>query len=180
MRGNNLAEALVSLVGDLEPGLSALTVAVCTLLGLAAFLQGTTRLLKTSEDKFRAPSATGTVLCFLVCVVMFSFPSWLSGAGESLFGSGRTAAGASLGYGGAGGGAGYDALLGAVFAIVNWVGLFAALRGVFVLRAAADGTPGATAARGCLHMLGGVAAWHVVAVIEAVQTSLGIQVLRIG
>lgn len=177
MQGDNLAGALVSLVRDLEPGLALLVSVVCYLLGLLAFFQGAARLLKASEDKFHAPSAAGTALSFLVCAVMVAFPSWLAGAGESLFGTGRTAAHASLGYGGRG--VDYDALLGAVFAIVAWVGLFAFLRGVFVLRAAADGAPGATAARAFLHMLGGAAAWHMTGVIEAVQTTLGIRVLTI-
>ncbi len=177
MQGNNLAEALVSLVRDLEPGLMMLVAVACYLLGLFAFFQGAIRLLKTSEDKFHAPSAAGTALCFLISAVMAAFPSWLAGTGESLFGTGRTAAIASLGYGGRS--ADYDALLDAVFAIVAWVGLFAFLRGAFALRAAADGAPGATGARAFLHMLGGVAAWHVTALIDAVQTTLGIRVLSI-
>ena len=58
-------------------------------------------------------------------------------------------------------------------------GLLAFLRGVFVLRAAADGQAGASAGRAAMHMLGGVCAWHAESLIGAVQTSLGIQVLRI-
>lgn len=177
MQGNSLAQALVSLVRDLEPGLAMLIAAVCYLLGLAAFLQGALRLLKTSEDKFHAPSGAGTALSFLLCLVLITFPSWLAGAGESLFGAGRTAAGASLGYGARG--AEVDALLRAVLVIVSYVGLLAFLKGAFVLRAAADGAPGASGARAFMHLLGGAAAWHVAAVIDAVQTTLGIQVLRI-
>lgn len=30
-----------------------------------------------------------------------------------------------------------------------------------------------------MHMLGGVAAWHIVAIIDALQTTLGIRVLDI-
>ena len=178
MRDDSLADALASLVRDLEPGLALLVSVVCYLLGLLAFFQGAARLLKASEDKFHAPSAAGTALSFLICAVMTAFPSWLAGAGESLFGTGRTAARASLGYGGRG--ADYDALLGAVFAVVAWVGLFAFLRGAFVLRAAADGAPGATGARAFLHMLGGVAAWRMTDVIEAVQITLGIRILSIA
>ena len=138
--------------------------------------QGAMRLLRLSEDRFHGPSAAGTALCFLVCLVMVSFPSWLSAGGESLFGE-STAASASLGHDGRD--ADYDALLGAVLTIVGWVGLLAFLRGVFVLRAAADGVPGAGASRAFMHMLGGICAWHIAGLIEAVQTSLGIQVLRI-
>ena len=177
MGGTDLGGALISLVRDLDPGLMTLVAAACYLLGLAAFVQGAMRLLRISEDRFHGPSAGGTALCFLLCLVMVSVPSWLTAGGESLFGAGGTAASASLGHGGRG--ADYDALLGAVLTIVGWVGLLAFLRGVFVLRAAADGTPGAGAGRAFMHMLGGVCAWHAESLIEAVQTSLGIQVLRI-
>ena len=96
---------------------------------------------------------------------------------ESLFGTANPSGTASLGYGGRG--ADYDALLAAVFALVALVGLFAFIRGAFVLRAAADARPGASGARAFGHMAGGIAAWHLGAVIDAVQTSLGIEVLSI-
>ena len=176
MQGTDLGGALISLVRDLDPALMGLIAVACYLLALVAFIQGAARLLRLSEDRFHGPSAAGTALCFLICLVMVSVPSWLSAGGESLFGTG-TAASASLGHGGRG--ADYDALLGAVLTIVGWVGLLAFLRGVFVLRAAADGVAGASAGRAAMHMLGGVCAWHAESLIGAVQTSLGIQVLRI-
>ena len=174
---NDLGQAMISLVRDLEPGLLLLVSALCYVLALFAFAQGLLRLLKTSEDKFHAPSGGGTALSFLICIVMASLPSWLSAAGESLFGSGARPAAASLGYGARG--ADYDALLAAVFTLVSLVGLFAFIRGAFTLRAAADGKPGASGPKAFAHMAGGIAAWHIVAVIEAVQTSLGIAVLNI-
>ena len=174
---NDLGQAMISLVRDLEPGLLLLVSALCYVLALFAFAQGLLRLLKTSEDKFHAPSGGGTALSFLICIVMAALPSWLSAAGESLFGSGTRPAAASLGYGARG--ADYDALLAAVFTLVSMVGLFAFIRGAFTLRAAADGKPGASGPKAFAHMAGGIAAWHIVAVIEAVQTSLGIAVLNI-
>ena len=47
------------------------------------------------------------------------------------------------------------------------------------MRAAADGRPEASAPRALAHMAGGIAAWHLPAVIDALQTSLGFEVLRI-
>ena len=174
---NDLGQAMISLVRDLEPGLLILAAAVCYLLALMALAQGLLRLLKTSEDKFHAPSAGGTALSFLICIVLAALPSWLDAASESLFGTANPPGTASLGYGGRG--ADYDALLAAVFALVALVGLFAFIRGAFVLRAAADARPGASGARAFAHMAGGMAAWHLGAVIDALQTSLGIQVLSI-
>ena len=118
---NDLGQAMISLVRDLEPSLLLLVSALCYVLALFAFAQGLLRLLKTSEDKFHAPSGSGTALSFLICIVMAALPSWLSAAGESLFGSGTRPAAASLGYGARG--AGYDALLAAVFTLVSLVGL---------------------------------------------------------
>ncbi len=176
MQGTDLGGAMISLVRDLDPALMGLISVCCYLLGFAAFIQGCARLLRLSEDRFNGPSAAGTALCFLVCLVMTSFPSWLAAGGESLFGQG-TAASASLGHGSRG--ADYDAVIGAVLTVVGWVGVLAFLRGAFVLRAAADGVPGASAGRAAMHMLGGICAWHIESLIGAVQTSLGIQVLRV-
>ena len=174
---NDLGQAMISLVRDLEPALLLLVSALCYLLALVAFAQGLLRLFKTSEDKFHAPSGTGTALCFLICIVMAALPSWLGAASESLFGTATPAGTASLGYGGRG--ADYDALLAAVFTLLALVGLFAFMRGAFVLRAAADGKPEASAGKAFGHMAGGIAAWHLPAVIDALQTSLGIEVLTI-
>ena len=123
---NDLGQAMIALVRDLEPGLLLLVSALCYLLALAAFAQGLMRLLKTSEDKFHAPSGGGTALSFLICIVMAALPSWLTAAGESLFGAGAPSSAASLGYGGRG--ADYDALLAAVFTVVGLVGLIAFIR----------------------------------------------------
>ena len=180
---NDLGQAMISLVRDLEPGLLILVTAVCYLLALMALAQGLLRLLKTSEDKFHAPSAAGTALSFLICIVLAALPSWLDATSESLFGTANPPGTASLGYRGTpwsgARGADYDALLAAVFTLVALVGLFAFIRGVFVMRAAADGRPEASAPRAVGHMAGGIAAWHLPAVIGALQTSLGIEVLSI-
>ena len=168
--------AMVALARDLDPGLSALVAGVCWLLAFLAFGQGLLRLLKTSEDKFHAPSLAGTALCFLICAVLAAFPSWIAAAGETLFGPAPPAA-AALAWAGAQGGA-WNELVLAVFWAVSWIGLFAFLRGVFLLRAAADGRAGATAGRAAMHMLGGVLAWHMAAFVDAVQSTLGIRVLQ--
>ena len=173
----DLGQAMIALVRDLEPGLLLLVSVLCYLLAAVAFAQGLLRLFKTSEDKFHAPSGTGTALSFLICIVMAALPSWIEAASESLFGTAAPPGTASLGYGGRG--ADYDALLAAVFALVALVGLFAFIRGAFVMRAAADGRPEASAPRAFGHMAGGIAAWHLPAVIGALQTSLGIEVLSI-
>ena len=65
MGGTDLGGALISLVRDLDPGLMTLVAAACYLLGLAAFVQGATRLLRISEDRFHGlpPPAPPSASC---------------------------------------------------------------------------------------------------------------------
>lgn len=178
--GNSLADALVSLVRDIDEPLRFGISVVCYLLALGAFAQGCLRLLRASNG-VQGPGAMSTVLCFVVCVVLATLPSWIVGGEMSLFGERIGGLGATLGYGG--GGESADAmneLLKAVFIIVGLVGLIAFIRGLFVLRAAADGRPGASAGGAAVMMFGGLLAWHIVPVIGALQSSLGIRVLEIS
>lgn len=179
--GGSIAGAMVSLVRDVEgPLLLAISV-VCYLLALGLFAQGCLRLLRTSTEA-AGPSGVGTALCFVVCAVLVSLPSWLVGGEMSLFGEGTGDLGATLGYGG-GGEESADAmneLLQAVFVVVSLVGMIAVIRGLFVLRAAADGRGGASAGGAAVMIFGGLLAWHIVPVIGAVQGSLGIEVLKIS
>ena len=101
---------------------------------------------------------------------MFSFPALLSSAELSLFGAGGGES--SLSYGGADAER-YDALLKALFAIVQIVGLVSFLKGWFVLRSAADGHGRATMGSGAWHIVGGLLAWHIVPVLGAVQETVG-------
>ena len=178
MQGNDLARALVALVADLETALLSLAVLGCYLAALALFVQGCLRLLRHSDGRGPAPSAAGTVLSFLLAAVMATLPRMIEAAGATLLGGDAPASRAALGYAPAGGG--HDEVLEAVFSIVALAGLAAIVRGVLMLRAAADGKPGATGSRAALHLAGGVAAWHVLSVIDAVQQSLGIAVLDVS
>ena len=167
--------ALVALVADLLPGLLLLVSIACRLLGLGLFLTGLLRLLRQGSGTQQHPAA-GTALTFLAAAVLFSLPAWLDGAGDTFFGEARHAG--VLGY--ARGGPDLTPLIEAVFAIVAVVGLAAFIRGVLVLRAAADNVPGASAGAAAMHLAGGVAAWHMPALVGALQTTLGIHILDIS
>ena len=178
--GGSLADMLVSLVRDIDEPLRIGISVVCYLLALGLFAQGCLRLLRVSNG-FQGPPGMGTALCFVGCVVLVTLPSWIVGGELTLFGGRTGGVGATLGYG-AGGDASdaMNELLKAVFIIVGLVGLIAFIRGVFVLRAAADGRPGASAGGAAVMMFGGLLAWHIVPVIGALQNSLGIKVLEIS
>ena len=171
-------ERLVAAVADIEPGAYALVTAGAYILGLAGVGTGLFRMARMSEGFTKSPSGAGTVMCFALGAAMFGFPAWLESGGVSLFGTGPRVE--ALSYGGGTGAAQYNALMAALFAIVQFVGVVSFLRGWFVLRSAADGWARATMGSGVWHIVGGLLAWHVVPVLDAVQSTIGIEVLRPG
>lgn len=175
----NLAQALIAFVADIVGPFLGLVEIACWAMGLFLILLAALRTLKHSDSfgKGAPPSALGTLATFLAGVVLLQVPAWMNALAISFFGTARTPARAILGYGTPD--ASFDQLLAAVFTIVSLTGLIAFIRGIFVLRACSDGKPSATAGAAAMHLVGGTAAWHIVAVIDAVQTTLGIQVLAI-
>lgn len=174
---SGLAGALVQAVADLEGPILLLAGLFCYLAALIVFVQGCLRLARYSEVGAGGGSLWGAGAAFAVAAVLVSLPGVLEGAGESLF-AGLSPGGAALGYGERS--ADFEKLLGAVFAIVQIVGLVAFVQGLFVLRAASDGQPGATVSRAAMHMIGGLLGWHILAVLIGVQKTLGIAVLNVS
>ena len=171
----DVAEALWHAVRDLDPALRALLPAVCWILALCSVLAGCARVLRHASGRQAPPSVAGTVLCFVIAVLLLHLPGLVNGLGATLFGAARPAA-AALAYApppGAGWAQAGPAVR-AVFAVVAWLGLFAVVRGLFVLRAAADGRPDATYGRAAAHVAGGVLCWHATGLVAAVEATLKI------
>ena len=176
----SLAEALIAFVRDVAGPFLGLVEIACWVMGLFLVLMAALRMLKHSDSfgKGAPPSGLGTLATFLAGVILLQLPSWMNAVAITFFGTSATPTQAVLGYGTPD--ASIDRLLAAVFTIVVLTGLVAFIRGIFVLRACSDGRPSATAGSAAMHIVGGTAAWHIIAVIDAVQTTLGIQVLDIN
>ena len=176
----SLAEALIAFVADVAGPFLGLVEIACWVMGLFLVLLAALRMLKHSDSfgKGSPPLALGTLATFLAGVILLQLPSWMNAVAITFFGTAATPTRAVLGYGTPD--ASIDQLLAAVFTIVALTGLVAFIRGVFVLRACSDGKPAATAGSAAMHIVGGTAAWHIIAVIDAVQATLGIQVLDIN
>jgi len=176
----NLAEALIAFVHDVAGPFLGLVEIACWVAGLWLILLTALRMLKHSDTfgKGAPPAALGTLATFMAGVILLQLPAWMNALAITFFGTAETPGRAVLGYGDPSNG--IDQLLGAVFTIVALTGLVAFIRGIFVLRACSDGKPSASAGQAAMHLVGGTAAWHIVAVIDAVQTTLGIQILDIS
>ena len=168
--------ALIRAVEDLDASVMALIWAACYLLAALAFVQGCLRLLRHANSGGAGPSLWSAAVSILIAGVLMALPGVLEGAGETFFGA-ESATSATLGYGG--GGHDYGKLLAALAWIVRVVGLIGFVKGIYVLRGASDGVPGATVSGASMHMIGGAMAWHILPLLGAVQTTLGITVLKI-
>lgn len=172
-----IAGALIAAVADLKPWAMLLIGVVCYLLALLAFVQGCLRILRHVDMGGAGPSLWSAASSFVIAAGLVWLPAVLEGAAGTFF-AGKTPGTATLGYGGRG--QDFDELLEALFWIVRVVGLLAFVKGLFVLRGASDGAPGATVSGAAMHLIGGLMAWHILALIAAVQTTLGIRVLTIS
>ncbi len=168
--------ALIRAVEDLDARVMALIWVICFLLAVLAFIQGCLRLMRHANAGGAGPSLWSAGVSFLIAGVLMALPGVLAGAGETFFGR-DTATSAMLSY--SGGGHDYGELLAALAWIVRVVGLISFVKGIYVLRGASDGAPGATVSGASMHMIGGVMAWHILPLLTAVQTTLGISVLKI-
>lgn len=168
--------ALVNAVKDVDWAVYTAITTVLYLLGVLASAQGCLRVLRRANEGLAGESLWGAAVSFVIAAVFMWIPEILRGAGETFFG-GETAVSATLGYGGRD--ANYEPLLQALTWIVRMVGLLSFAKGMYVLRGASDGVPGATVSGAAMHLVGGAMAWHILVLLEAVQETLGISVLQI-
>lgn len=179
----NLAEMFIAFVVDIFVPARRLILILCYIAGLGLLVLSFLRMLKHSNSLYhQAPSALGTMMTFLTGFVLMRLPSWLDAFALTIFGTGASRGTSILSYTTTADSR-FDALNhvlnNAIFEILSLIGLIAFIRGIFVLRACSDGRPSATAGSAFMHMLGGVALWHISAIVDAVQTTLGIRILGI-
>ncbi len=172
---NGLEEAFRALVENVDPALRTLMTAVCYLLAACCFLGACLRLLRHAGGHWPG-TATGTAMLFLLAALLAQLPAVLAAGGESLFGAEREAAAAVAWIPPMSGEwARFGAAVQAAFTVVAWIGVFAFMRGLFVLKHAVDGRGQATLAQAGAHLLGGVLAWHMAGLVRALQETLGVR-----
>lgn len=157
--------------------------------GTIFIIIGISRLLKSSQDGAKGPGGFGTIMTFIIGGALLSFSPLVSVMSMSLFNNPQSLTFASLSYGNTGGAAGAtgaallqgNALantLSVINAIVKFMiilGLVSFARGLFIFRDVAEGGQQASIMAGTTHLLGGALAVNIGPVLNAVQTTLGVQ-----
>lgn len=146
------------------------------LAGFMLVIVGISRLLKSEQDGPRGPTGIGTIMTFVVAGCLFSMNAMISYFSETLFGTSTLQTRGALAYAeGLGGAAPHaHAVISAIIAfsiILGWVSM---LRGFFILRGVSEGNSQASMMAALTHLIGGVMAINLGAIINAVQKTLGI------
>lgn len=144
--------------------------------GIILVLVGISRLLKTEQQGPQGPTGIGTIMTFLVAGCLFSMNAMIGYFSETMFGTSRLSSSGLLNYQeGLGGSAAHaHAVISAIIAFSIILGWISMLRGFFILRGVSEGNSQASMMAAITHLIGGVFAINLGAVINAVQATLGI------
>lgn len=146
------------------------------LAGIVLVLVGISRLLKSEQDGPRGPTGIGTIMTFIVAGCLFSLNAMIAFFSETLFGTATMANNGVLKYAsGLGGSAAHaHAVISAIVAFSIVIGWISLIRGFFILRGVSEGNSQASMMAAITHLIGGVLAINLGAIINAVQKTLGI------
>jgi len=177
--GGGLDAMMVALIGDIWKPMEGLFYGFCYLAAIILVMIGISRLLKTEQEGPRGPTGIGTIMTFLVAGALFSIDKIMGATQFSIFTDlgGRGLNYAQLAYtsGMSAAEVGHaEAVIAAIMAFVAIIGWISFIRGFFIMRSVAEGSSQASMMAGMTHILGGALAVNLGAVLEAVQTTLGI------
>lgn len=147
--------------------------------GIILLIIAVTRLIKSVQEGPRGPGGLGTMITFLVGGALLSFSPMVTAFTSSFFSSlgGNTSTFATLQYTTGMGAAETDhahAVISAVLRFMIVLGLVSFLRGLFIVRAVAEGNSQASMMAGITHLIGGALAVNLGPLMNAVQVTLGL------
>lgn len=150
----------------------------CYIAGVLMVLFAMQRLVKTAQDGPNGPLGFGTIATFVVAGLLLSFPHMLASITSTVFGSSKSLTQVSfMSLSGA-----IDEnqvknaknVFSAVLAFMAVIGFLSVVRGLFLLRAFAQGNNQATMMSIVTHIVAGALCVNLGGFINAVQASLGL------
>lgn len=179
--GYGLDTMMVALFLDIYNPLMNVIFAFSYLAGIILTVVGITRVIKTAQDGPRGPAGMGTIMCFIVAGVLFSLGTIMSSFTESLFQSTTISTFAMLQT--STGDAAIDdhilAVISTVLVFMTIIGYISFLRGFFILKDVAEGSGQASLMAAVTHIFGGALAVNLGSLMNAVQTTLGLDSLGV-
>lgn len=179
--GTGLDGMLVALFADIYQPLMSLIFAFGYLAGLILAVVGIGRIIKTAQDGPRGPAGMGTIMTFVIAGVLFSLSSIMGAFSTSMFDSSTVATFAVLGTD-VGDQVVEDhvlAMVSTVLVFMTIIGYISFMRGFFIIKDVAEGGGQASLMAGVTHIFGGALAVNLGPLLNAVQSTLGLDTIGI-
>ncbi len=170
---------LQNFVGNIQQPILWLLGVVCYLLGAIMLMQGILAMSKFGQDQKATTNAIMTKMVF--AAVLLAAPQAFTAITGSIFGGGNLPTNLVLSYmpNSGDGSSQFNAALGAALNFIQIIGYIAFVRGWFVLRKAIEGDGQASKAGGITHIVGGALAVNIHATLNAVQNTLGVNLVTV-
>lgn len=181
--GGGLDAMVVALMSDAYKPMANLLMFFAYMAGVVLVIIGIMRLMKSAQEGARGPGGFGTIMTFLVAGALFSADEMMAAASNTLFGTEVVAMTAVLNFN-----AGLQAVeeqhilavISAVLAFVMILGWISFIRGFFIIRDIAEGNQQASLMSGMTHIFGGALAINLGPVLNAVQTTFGLDAIGVN
>jgi hypothetical protein len=179
--GDGMDSMIVKFIQDVADYSVYALLAFAYVSAVILLITGIVRMTKSSQEGPRGPSGLGTMMTFIAAAGLFSFGDMIVAFSNSFFGGNAGTGGITV-YANIGSNIVSDAddrekvaaIVEALMIFVLIVGLIAFMRGLFVLKAFADGSQQATISQALTFLIGGTLAINLGQVVNAVERSVGL------
>ena len=173
-----LDEVAVTFITTMALPMKYLLISFSYISGLALILVGISRLVKTAQEGPRGPTGMGTLITFISGMALMSLGQSMGTFTTSLFGDGQMKNFTVLNASVAGALTAPEQqqlinVIGSVLMFVSLVGFIAFIRGLFLLKAVADGNQQHSLTQALTFLLGGALAVNLGDVVNMFQDTLG-------
>lgn len=173
--GSGLDGKMLNFVSDVvNPSIAAIEI-FCFVAGVVMAMFAIQRMIKSAQDGPRGPLTAGTIAMFVVSGLLISFPQLMEALNISI--TGGSAALTQVNFMSESGSGELDQsaknVISGVLAFMAVVGFLSVVRGLFLLKTLAEGGQ-ATLMQVVVHLVAGALCVNLGALINAVQTTLGI------
>jgi hypothetical protein len=175
--GNGLDAMLERFMGSVFAPMNVLLSWFGMIAGFILIMIGISRLIKSTQEGTKSPIGLGTMMTFLTGAALLSFSPMVSAFSASFFGDGQVETAAALQYV-----TGMDpaaqahahSVISSILMFMIVLGLVSFSRGIFIMRAVAEGNSQASMMAGITHLAGGALAVNLGPLMNAIQNTLGL------
>lgn len=176
--GSGMDAMIVQFISNIYEPMTTMISGFVYLGAIMFLMSGIYRLTKTAQEGPRGPSGLGTIMTFLVSGALFAYGDMVGSFADSLFGGAETHMTSSISSNVISNSADaqkVESVVNALMAFIMIVGMIAFARGLFVLKAFADGHhQNASLAQALTFLFGGSLAINLGDLVNVLQQTVGI------